>query len=129
MIQEGLSMRAAAKNRLIADIKANKANTFSDEQLNGFELHVLEAMAALAAPVAQPLQTLQHAPAAPVINYAPRGAPAAPTSQVETSESEARVNADENSDGAPMAPKVFSKAEDFSNLPGARKRNSQSAYN
>jgi len=48
IVTSGLKMHAAHKDGLIAKLKANKANRFTDEQLGGFNVEMLENLVALA---------------------------------------------------------------------------------
>jgi hypothetical protein len=48
VLAEGIQMREQRKTTLVGAIKANSRNKFSEEQLNGFDLPVLENLAALA---------------------------------------------------------------------------------
>lgn len=50
MLREGLALRIAAKQKLVATITANKANRFTKEALEAKSKEELEALAALAAP-------------------------------------------------------------------------------
>lgn len=83
VLNEGLKAHNTAKDAAIAVITANASNSFTKEQLAGFDLGTLQAMAKLATPAA-PANNQQQAPAAnqqaaaPVGNFAAAGGQLAP---------------------------------------------------
>ena len=109
VIRAQMSANAARKNELITSIKANSANTFSDEQLSAFDNTQLEAISKLSTQ-AQPAVSDDTVDPYGRYNYGGRGGIVpSPMSDEDT----ARINADSNTNGAPKAPQVFASADNF----------------
>lgn len=104
LLKGALQVQEAKKANLIKEIKSNKANKFTDEQLAGFDLEVLEPMAELAR-----VNASESTEEGQRVNYRGRGGAAVESS---TGETEQRNNSDENAWGAPSAPRVFEQSED-----------------
>lgn len=117
LIEDSLKVHADQKQGLIAEIKASKANGFTDEQLNSFNHAMLQNLAVMARATVTTPTTTPTTPTAPTVDYSGRGG-APVVSEVTTSE-EPKVHADTNDFGAPSAPKVFEGGNYTRPRPGA----------
>lgn len=117
LLEGALKLQADNKAALVNQIKANKGNKLTDEQLNAFSTDVLvNLVSMLPSEVTTQQSTVHTREAAPQVNYAGRGGA---TVESEVTTGGARVNADENDYGAPNAPKVFETRDVERPRPGA----------
>lgn len=109
LIRDQMAAGQRAKEGHITSILTNSSNKFPREQLEAFDLPMLENLAALAVN-SMPAASDDRMDPMARFNYAGRGG-IAPTPLSE--EDKQRVNADTNSYGGAAAPKVFEGKDDF----------------
>jgi len=120
VIRANMNQNAARKAELITAIKANAANTFSDEQLNAMDNGMLEGISKLSVN-AQPADEDDRAFGSARLNYGGRGGLGTSSDSV-SEEEQQRINADTNGRGAPKAPSIFAAADSFGTRVGAFKQ-------